>query len=330
MLVGALECGQMVLMSAGMIDGQRVTGYRVVRPFLSRLGTFVDEPVVVDGNLITGRDSDATPSFVRALARCFQPDWEDPTVDLLAGKRIVIVAGQDFEDVELCVPAMEFDQRGARVILGTFPAPVVSRPPMLGVHAVMGNFGMSVPFQELDDTRYPVVPLADPSLDDFDAVIDSRRLLPLELPGRGFAGGAVPARRRGRQGGGGHLPRAAGAGRRRPGGRPPHRPLHRVPRRRDHHGRALRLRLAGDDRRQHRHRPRPRRRPRVRRRHHRHPVRHPPAGSRRPPRRRRWGARAKLIEDTPLPNSLEALVAVWGVCVSRWQRNWRCPAFLNT
>ena len=170
-LVGALECGQMVLMSAGIIDGQRVTGYRVVRPFLSRLGSFVDAPVVVDGNLITARDSDATPRFVRALARYFQPDWEDPTVDLLAGKRIVMVAGQDFEDVELCVPAMEFDQRGVRVILGTFPAPVVSRPPMLGVHAVMGNFGMSVPFQELDDTRYPVVPLADLSLDDFDAVM---------------------------------------------------------------------------------------------------------------------------------------------------------------
>ena len=257
-LVGALECGQMVLMSAGIIDGQRVTGYRVVRPFLSRLGSFVDEPVVVDGNLITGRDSDATPRFVRALARYFQPDWEDPTVDLLAGKRIVIVAGQDFEDVELCVPAMEFDQRGARVILGTFPAPVVSRPPMLGVNAVMGNFGMSVPFQELDDTRYPVVPLADLRLDDFDAVMIPGALLPLELPRRRLAGGAVPARRRGRQGGGGYLPRPAGAGRRRPGSRPPRRWLHRVPRRRDHHGRALRLRLAGDDRRQHRHRPRPR------------------------------------------------------------------------
>ena len=72
---------------------------------LCKPGTFVDAPVVVDGTLITGRDSDATPSFVRALARYFQPDWEDPTVDLLAGKRIVIVAGQDFEDVELCVPA---------------------------------------------------------------------------------------------------------------------------------------------------------------------------------------------------------------------------------
>ena len=42
---------------------------------------------------------------------------------------------------------------------------------MLGLDAVMGNFGMSVPFQELDDSRYPVVPLADLGLDDFDAVM---------------------------------------------------------------------------------------------------------------------------------------------------------------
>ena len=69
---------------------------------------------------------------MRALARHFQPSWDDPAEGLLNGKRILIVAGQDFEDVELCVPAMEFDQRGAQVILGTFPAPVVSRPPMLG------------------------------------------------------------------------------------------------------------------------------------------------------------------------------------------------------
>ena len=69
------------------------------------------------------------------------------------------------------MPAMKFDRRGARVILGTFPAPVVSRPPMPGVLASMGTFAMSVPFQELDDTRYPVVPIAHLSLDDFDAVM---------------------------------------------------------------------------------------------------------------------------------------------------------------
>ncbi len=53
--------------------------------------------------------------------------------------------------------------------LGTFPSPVVSRPPMLGVHAVMGNFVMSFPLHELNDTRYPVVPIADLTLDNFDA-----------------------------------------------------------------------------------------------------------------------------------------------------------------
>jgi len=37
-LIGALECGQMVLMTAGIIDAERVTGYRVVRTLLSRRG----------------------------------------------------------------------------------------------------------------------------------------------------------------------------------------------------------------------------------------------------------------------------------------------------
>ena len=76
------------------------------------------------------------------------------------------------------------DQRGAQVILGTFPAPVVSRPPMLGLDVVMGNFGMSVPFQEFDDSRYPVVPLADLGLDDGS---------PVELRRRAAAAGKVMA-----------------------------------------------------------------------------------------------------------------------------------------
>ena len=39
----------------------------------------------------------------------------------------------------------------------------------------MGNFGMSVPFQELDDACYPVVPLADLGLDDRSPVELCRR-----------------------------------------------------------------------------------------------------------------------------------------------------------
>ena len=72
--------------------------------------------MVVDGNLITARDSDATPRFVRALARYFQPDWEDPTVDLLAGKRIVIVAVRVPDDVPEFVDAITDALCGTRLL----------------------------------------------------------------------------------------------------------------------------------------------------------------------------------------------------------------------
>jgi len=44
---------------------------------------------------------------------------------ILKEKRIVIIAGEDFEDVELYVPAMEFIYRGVRIILATFLPPVI-------------------------------------------------------------------------------------------------------------------------------------------------------------------------------------------------------------
>ena len=190
-LVGALECGQMVLMSAGIIDGQRVTGYRVVRPFLSRLGSFVDAPVVVDGNLITACDSDATPRFVRALARYFQPDWEDPTVDLLAGKRIVIVAGQDFEDVELCVPAMEFAPARRAGDPGHLPGAGGVTPADAGCqrgHGQLRHVG-AVP----GVGRHPLSRGAArrSASRRFRRGDDSGGLLPLELPRRRLAGGAA-------------------------------------------------------------------------------------------------------------------------------------------
>lgn len=170
-IVGGLECGPMVLMSAGIVKGQNVTGYKVIKTFLGELGNYKDVPVVRDGNLITARDSDATAEFTRELCRAFDPSFEFKQKDILKGKRVVIIAGQDFEDVELCVPAMEFIWRGADVILGTFPPPVVSRPPMIGLDVIMGNFGMSVPFQEIRDSSYSIRPLKELSLDDFDAIM---------------------------------------------------------------------------------------------------------------------------------------------------------------
>tara|TARA_B100001123_G_scaffold448035_1_gene607562 strand:- start:2844 stop:4103 length:1260 start_codon:yes stop_codon:yes gene_type:complete len=170
-VIGALECGQMVLMSAGLCNGKNLTGYKVIQPFLERLGNFQDVPVVRDGQLLTARDSDACAEFVREFSTIFNPSYKDELQNVLEGRRILIVAGQDFEDVELCVPAMELTWRGAAITLGTFSAPVVSRPPILGLDVVMGNFGMSVPFQELRAEQYPVVPLSELTPDEFDAII---------------------------------------------------------------------------------------------------------------------------------------------------------------
>lgn len=170
-VIGAIERGPYVLTTAGLAHGRKVTGFRVMKHILSRIGEYLDQPVVRDGRIVTARDTDATAEFVREFCRAFDPAFDCGKKDILAGKRILIVAGQDFEDIELAVPAMEFMWRGADVIFGTFPPPTVARPPMIGVDVVMGNFGMSVPFQEIRDTAYTIAPLSKIHLDDFDLIM---------------------------------------------------------------------------------------------------------------------------------------------------------------
>ena len=170
-IIGGIGAGPMVLMSAGLVRDRHATGHKVIRPFLKAQATYEDVPVVRDGRLITARDTEATPEFVRELAKAFDPSYVDPNKDILRGRRVVLIAGQDFEDVELAVPAMELMWRGAEVILGTFPPPLVARPPMIGLDVVMGNIGISVPFQEIRDESYTIAPLKDLSLRDYDALM---------------------------------------------------------------------------------------------------------------------------------------------------------------
>ena len=170
-VIGAIERGPYVLTAAGLSHGRKVTGYKVMKHILARIGEYLDQPVVRDGRIITARDTDATAECVREFCRAFAPNFDCGKKDILKDKRTLIVAGQDFEDIELAVPAMEFMYRGAKVIFGTFPPPVVARPPMLGLDVVMGNFGMSVPFQEIRDTAYTIAPLSKIHLDDFDLIM---------------------------------------------------------------------------------------------------------------------------------------------------------------
>jgi len=169
-LLGGIGAGIMPLIRAGLIKGQACTGGPVVSYMLKKVGRFKEAPVVSDGRLITARDTVDTPHFVRALCQGFEPGFADQRAGLLAGKRILIIAGEDFEDIELAVPTMEYIYRGAWVTLATFTPKVRSRPPLVGLEVVQGNFGMSVPLQEIPERYYGLKKLAEVKLDEFDAL----------------------------------------------------------------------------------------------------------------------------------------------------------------
>ncbi|MXG88189.1 type 1 glutamine amidotransferase domain-containing protein [Nocardioides flavescens] len=57
-----------LLISAGLVDGKRLTSYASLSVDLKNAGAdWVDEEVVVDGNLITSRDPDDLPAFISAI-----------------------------------------------------------------------------------------------------------------------------------------------------------------------------------------------------------------------------------------------------------------------
>lgn len=68
--VAAICHGPQVLAGADLLNGRTVTGYPMIKEQMTAAGaTFVDEPVVVDDNLITSRVPGDIPQFDRALAR---------------------------------------------------------------------------------------------------------------------------------------------------------------------------------------------------------------------------------------------------------------------
>jgi len=61
--------GPWLLINAGLAEGRRLTSYESVALDLKNAGaTWVDEEVVVDGNLITSRNPGDLPAFVEAIS----------------------------------------------------------------------------------------------------------------------------------------------------------------------------------------------------------------------------------------------------------------------
>jgi protease I len=66
--VAAICHGPQILISAGLLQGRRATCYRSVADELKRAGVlYEDREVVVDANLITSRQPDDLPAFMREI-----------------------------------------------------------------------------------------------------------------------------------------------------------------------------------------------------------------------------------------------------------------------
>ncbi|HTY45490.1 MAG TPA: type 1 glutamine amidotransferase domain-containing protein [Patescibacteria group bacterium] len=67
-LVAAICHGGWVLVSAGLLKARKVTGFSAIRDDLVNAGaTFIDAPVVVDGNIITSRNPYDLPVFCQRI-----------------------------------------------------------------------------------------------------------------------------------------------------------------------------------------------------------------------------------------------------------------------
>ena len=63
-IIAAICHGPSVLISAGLLNGKKVTAYRAIRDDLVNCGAeYVDAPAVRDGNIVTGRVPDDLPEF---------------------------------------------------------------------------------------------------------------------------------------------------------------------------------------------------------------------------------------------------------------------------
>jgi protease I len=67
-IVAALCHGPWVISDAGLTRGKRVTGWWTIRPDLENAGaTFIDEPAVTDGKIVTARAPIDLAAFVHAI-----------------------------------------------------------------------------------------------------------------------------------------------------------------------------------------------------------------------------------------------------------------------
>ena len=71
--IAAICHGPQVLISAGVIQGHKATGYKAIEGELRAAGVeYVDEEVVIDKNLITSRQPSDIPAFNREIIKAIK------------------------------------------------------------------------------------------------------------------------------------------------------------------------------------------------------------------------------------------------------------------
>ncbi|MCC7352459.1 MAG: type 1 glutamine amidotransferase [Anaerolineae bacterium] len=87
-IVAAICHAPWMLISAGIVKGKRGTGFFSIKDDLVAAGmNYVDEEVVVDGNLITSRRPDDLPAFLRAIVAAIEHVPAAPQVSATAVKK---------------------------------------------------------------------------------------------------------------------------------------------------------------------------------------------------------------------------------------------------
>ena len=159
--------GILPMIQLDLVNGKNCTGNSAVDYMLKEVGHFQNKPVVTDGNIITGRDTVDSPAVLRALAKLFDPSFVDKHKNILKGKKVMAMIADDWEDIELASPVMELIYRGATIVVGLFEPEMRARP---YANFRVGNFGTTVPFQEIPLSYYKIIPKKNIKMSDFDLV----------------------------------------------------------------------------------------------------------------------------------------------------------------
>jgi putative intracellular protease/amidase len=170
-VIGGIGGGIIPIIAAGIIKGKECTGNVQVSFILKKIAKYRDSQCVMDDRILTARYTLDTPLFTHMLCKHFDPSLVDKRKGVLKGKTMLMICGWDFEDFEIAVPVMEFIHRGAKIMIGTFSGAMRARPPLLGLDVVQGNFGMSIPLQEIPESDYAIKKLTEIDMNEFDGLL---------------------------------------------------------------------------------------------------------------------------------------------------------------